>query len=92
MAKAIKQVHIVKNEGICGGQPCIAGTRIKVQHIVLEYERLGWIPDQICDAHPGLTLAGIHAAITYYYDHKNEIDSAIQKDEEFVSRLRRSLC
>ncbi len=36
--------HIVKDEGICGGQPRIAGTRIKVQHIVLEYERLGWTP------------------------------------------------
>lgn len=89
--KTVEQVHIVKDEGICGGQPRIAGTRIKVQHIVLEYERLGWTPDQICDAHPGLTLADVYAAITYYYDHKNEIDSAIQRDEKFVNRLRRSL-
>ena len=89
--RTVEQVHIVKNEGICGGQPRIAGTRIKVQHIVLEYERLGWIPDQICDAHPGLTLADVYAAIAYYYDHKNEIDSAIQSDEKFVNRLRRSL-
>jgi len=89
--KTVEQVHIVKDESVCGGQPRIAGTRIKVQHIVLEYERLAWTPDQICDAHPGLTLADVHAAITYYYDHKNEIDSTIQKDEEFVNRLRRSL-
>ena len=89
--RTVEQVHIVKDEGICGGQPRIAGTRIKVQHIVLEYERLGWIPDQICDAHPGLTLADVYAAIAYYYDHKNEIDSAIRGDEKFVNRLRRSL-
>jgi len=89
VTKAVE--HIVKNEGICGGQPRIAGTRIKVQHIVLEYERLGWTPDQICGAHPGLTLADVHAAITYYYDHRDEIDNAIQRDEKFVNRLRRSL-
>ena len=62
-----------------------------VEHIVLEYERLGWTPDQICDAHSGLTLADVHAAITYYYDHRDEIDNAIQRDEKFVNRLRRSL-
>ena len=89
--KMVEQVHIVKDEGICGGQPRIAGTRIKVQHIVLEYERLGWTPDQICDAHPGLTLADVYAAIAYYYDHKNEIDSTIRGDEKFVNHLRRSL-
>jgi len=89
--RTVEQIHIVKDEGICGGQPRVTGTRIKVQHIILEYERLGWTPDQICDAHPGLRLADVHAAITYYYDHRDKIDSAIQKDEEFVNNLRRSL-
>jgi len=89
--KVVNQVHIVKDENICGGQPRIAGTRIKVQHIALEYEQLGWMPDQICDAHSSLTLADVHAAIPYYYDHENEIDGAIQKDENFVNRLRRNL-
>ncbi len=91
VTKVVKQVHIVKDEGVCGGQPRIVGTRIKVQHIILEYEHLGWTPDQICDAHPGLTLADVHAAITYYYDHKNEINDAIQKDEKFVKCFRRTL-
>lgn len=91
VTKVIEQVRIVRDEGVCGGQPRIAGTRIKVQHIALEYERLGWTPDQICDAHPGLTLAEVHGALAYYYAHKDEIDEAISKDEEFVSRLRGSL-
>ena len=34
--------YIVQEEGIYGGQPRIAGTRLKVMHIALEYEkRLG---------------------------------------------------
>jgi uncharacterized protein (DUF433 family) len=85
----IRSAHIVRDEGICGGQPRIAGTRLKVQQIALEYERLGWAPDQICDAHPGVTLAQVHAAISYYYDHKEEIDQTIREDREFAERLMR---
>jgi uncharacterized protein (DUF433 family) len=85
----IRSAHIVWDEGICGGQPRIAGTRLKVQQIALEYERLGWTPDQICDAHPGVTLAQVHAAISYYYDHKEEIDQTIREDREFAERLMR---
>jgi uncharacterized protein (DUF433 family) len=85
----IRSAHIVRDEGICGGQPRIAGTRLKVQQIALEYERFGWTPDQICDAHPGVTLAQVHAAISYYYDHKEEIDQTIREDREFAERLMR---
>jgi uncharacterized protein (DUF433 family) len=87
----IQSIYIVQDEGICGGQPRIAGTRLKVQHIALEYERLGWTPDQICDAHPGITLAQVHAALSYYYDHKEEIDQTIREDKEFAERLRAEL-
>ena len=83
--------YITTESGISGGQPRIAGTRLKVQHIAGEYERLGWTPDQICDAHPGITLAQVHAAISYYYDHKTEIDKTIREDREFTDRLRASL-
>ena len=92
MSSHITQMkYIVQDEGICGGKPRIDGTRIKVQHIALEYERLGWTADQICDAHPGLTLAQIHAAISYYYDHREEIDDSIREDEKFADRLRKEL-
>jgi uncharacterized protein (DUF433 family) len=87
----IQSIYIVQHEGICGGQPRIAGTRLKVQQIALEYERLGWTPDQICEAHPGVTLAQVHAAMSYYYDHKEEIDQAIREDKEFAKRLQAEL-
>ena len=83
--------YVVRDEGICGGQPRIAGTRLKVQSIALEYRSLGWTSDQICDAHPGITLAQVHAALSYYYDHREEIDLVIQEDIEFAERLRPEL-
>jgi len=86
-----QSVYIVQDEGICGGQPRIAGTRINVQQIALEYTRLGWSPDQICDAHPLLTLAQVHAAISYYYDHQADIDRSIREDRAFAEQLRAEL-
>ena len=90
-SSVVQQTYIVQDKGICGGQPRIAGTRIKIKHIALEYEKLGWSADQICDAHPGLTLAQVHAAMSYYYDHKEEIDESTRRDEEFANRLREEL-
>lgn len=83
--------HIVKDKDICGGQPRIEGTRIKIEHIIMEYEGLGWSPDKICDAHPKLSLSDVYAAITYYYENKKEIDENIQKDKEFVNQLRKMI-
>ena len=80
--------YIVQDEGIGGGQPRISGTRLKVQHIALEHDRLGWTADQICDAHPGISLAQVHAAISYYFDHKEEIDQSISADKELAKQLR----
>lgn len=87
----LQSKYIVQDEGICGGQPRIDGTRLKIQHIVLEYERLGWSPDQICDAHPGIKLTQVHAAISYYYDNKEELDKSIREDKEFAERLKAGL-
>ena len=84
-------VYVVRDEGICDGQPRIADTRLKVQSIALEYERLGWSPDRICDVHPGISLAQVHAALSYYYDHREEVDLAIHEDKEFAERLRPEL-
>ena len=86
-SQIVQKNYIVQDKGICNGQPRIAGTRLKVQHIALEYEYRGWTPGQICDAHPEIGLAEVHATISYYYDHKNEIDQTIQEDKEFADRL-----
>ncbi len=92
MSSSGKQaVYVIQDEGICGGQPRIAGTRLKVQTIALEFERLGWTTDRICDSHPGITLAQLHAALSYFYDHREDIDLAVREDRELAERLRSEL-
>lgn len=79
--------HIEITPGVAGGKPRIVGHRISVQNIAIWHERMGLSADEIATEH-GLTLADVYAALTYYYDHREEIDEAIQTDEVFVSELR----
>lgn len=82
--------HIAISEDVAGGKPRIAGHRITVQHIVIWHERMGLSADEIASNH-GLSLAEIYAALTYYYDHRQEIDEAILADESTVSELRKRI-
>ncbi|WP_413171576.1 DUF433 domain-containing protein [Anabaena azotica] len=80
--------HIEITPGICGGKPRIAGHRIKVQNIVLWYERMGMSPDEIVYHYPSITLADVHAALAYYYDHLEEIRKDIEDDEVFAKEMK----
>jgi uncharacterized protein (DUF433 family) len=82
--------HIAISQDVAGGKPRIAGHRITVQHIVIWHERMGLSADEIASNH-GLTLAEVYAALTYYYDHRQEIDKAILGDESYVSELRKRI-
>lgn len=80
--------HIEITPGICGSKPRIAGHRIKVQNIVLWYERMGMSPDEIVYHYPSISLADVHAALAYYYDHIEEIRKDIEDDEVFARETK----
>jgi uncharacterized protein (DUF433 family) len=46
----------------------------------MDYLAYGWSPEEICRQHEGLKLAEVHAAMAYYYDHRDEIDEEIQRE------------
>lgn len=79
--------HIQITPGVCGGKPRIAGHRIRVQDIAIWYEHLNMSPDEIVYHYPSITLADVHAALAYYYDHLDEIRQHIRESEAFVSQL-----
>jgi uncharacterized protein (DUF433 family) len=79
--------HISATPGVCGGRPCVAGTRIRVQDIVTRTE-LGDAPDDIVRSYPHLTLADIHAALAYYYDNRELIDRQIRESDDLVVRMK----
>lgn len=80
--------HIEKTPGVVGGKARIAGTRITVQNVAIWHERMGMSADEIASEF-SLSLADIHAALAYYFDHRVEIDDAIRQDESFVQELQK---
>lgn len=67
----------------------IVGTDIKVSQIASEHEHLGMSPDEIVEAHPHVTLADVHAALSYYYDHADEIRRDWDDTDALVEALRK---
>jgi len=61
--------EIVENEDHSGGAPTINDTGIRVLNVASAYEHSGYSPDEIAELYPALSLADIHAALAYYYDH-----------------------
>lgn len=47
----------------------------------------GSSPEEIHFQYPHLSLAQIHAAFAYYYDHQAELDAEIQRRWEEVNAL-----
>jgi uncharacterized protein (DUF433 family) len=87
-AKSDADPRIVSTAGTCGGKPRIAGTRIKVRHVAIGYERMGMSPDEIVSTWPHLSLADVHAALACYYAHREQVDTDIREGEEFAEKLR----
>ena len=56
------------------GVPWIAGGNTKVIEVVLDKLAYGWSPEEMHLQHPHLSLAQIHAAFSYYYEHQEELD------------------
>jgi uncharacterized protein (DUF433 family) len=66
----------------------VKGSRSKVIQIVMDTMN-GMGPRDIHDAYPHLSLAQIHAALAYYYDHQAELDAQVKSSVEFAERMRR---
>jgi uncharacterized protein (DUF433 family)/predicted nuclease of predicted toxin-antitoxin system len=82
--------YVEVNPNVCGGSPVISGTRMRIVDVAIEYEYLNCTPDEMINAHPHLKLEQIHDALSYYYEHRAELDNKIKEDKEFIQKLRRS--
>ena len=70
------------------GVAWVVDTNTKVIEVAMDHAAYGWDAEEIHAAHPHLSLAHIHAALSYYYDHKVELDGQMQRQLENHRRLR----
>ena len=76
---------IVSTPGYVGGRPRIAGTSVSVRRIVIWY-KLGYSPEEIA-REIGLSLAQIHAALTYYHANQKAMEAELAAEEAESDRL-----
>ena len=77
---------IARDVDICGDRPRIAGTRITVGRIATLWKQ-GLTPEEITENWGYLSLAQVYAALTYYHANRDEIEQALQQDEDDYDRL-----
>lgn len=77
---------IVRSPDTCGDRPRIVGTRVSVQRIAVWHKR-GLTPEEIRDRFGHLNLAQVHAALTYYYANRDEIEEYLAAEEADYHRF-----
>jgi uncharacterized protein (DUF433 family) len=82
-----EHIEIVRGAG--GPKPRIAGSRIRVQDVVIWHEHRGMSVDEIIEQFPDISRADVYAALAYYWDHKDEIDARISADEDYIDEFLR---
>ncbi len=78
----VKHAYIVSRKGYCGGRPIIAGTKFPVSSVVNYILKQGMTPEELVKEFPHLSLSQIYDALSYYYDHKEEMDKDIESSSE----------
>jgi hypothetical protein len=86
MALELTYPHIEKPEASSARLQRIP--RVRVAQIVMDYLAYGWSPDEMCRQHLYLQPAEAHAAMTYYFDHQDEIEREIQLEWQQVQQER----
>lgn len=65
----------------------IADTKVKVIEVALDKLAHGSSPEEIHFQHPHLSMAQIHAALSFYYAHREELEAEILQRLEKVNNL-----
>jgi uncharacterized protein (DUF433 family) len=73
----------------CGGQPVVAGTRIRVATVLGCYRQRMSV-EEIVQQYPSLSPADVHDALAYAHDHLDEIDTDLAADDEAAVKARLS--
>ncbi|MEI8372082.1 MAG: DUF433 domain-containing protein [Planctomycetota bacterium] len=79
---------LTQSAGICGGHVRIASTGISVLRIAGWY-KLGWSPEEISRRIGHISLAQVHAALTYYHANKEAMEAEMAAEDALYDQLER---
>lgn len=76
--------EIVTTEGVLGGKPRLKGRRIGVLHLHDVVQATS--PEHAADQFD-ISLAEVHTALAYYYDHPDEMHELRERQRELTGAL-----
>lgn len=76
--------HIWRDDS---GEAWIDDTGYKVTMIAGEHLAHAWSAEALHENHPDLSLAQIHAALAWFYDHAGDIESRLQSELKATEKL-----
>jgi uncharacterized protein (DUF433 family) len=76
MATALRteHPHVTRDEQ---GRPLVGSAGLQL-HVLAEYWRLGWSLAELAAGYPFITMAEILDALSYYLDHRDEVENLIR--------------
>jgi uncharacterized protein (DUF433 family) len=79
MTTGIQYPHFMIDDD---GTVRIERTRYKVIHLAGEHYHYGWSAEEILRQHADLRPEQVHAALTYFYDHQDQLVEAMRASAE----------
>ena len=70
------------------GTARIGQTRYKVIHLAAEHYHYGWSAEELMRQHPDLRPQEVYAALTYFYDHHDDLVQLMKSQADEVETLR----
>ena len=80
----VTTTHVELDEN---GVAWVDDTNVKVIEIVIDKLAHGSSPEEMHFQFPHLSLAQIHAALAFYYDHQTELDAEIERRRRAADEL-----
>ncbi len=82
---AVSYPHITIDEQ---GVARLGKTRYKILHLAGEHYHHGWSGEELLRQHPDLRPEEVYAALTYFYDHFDDMVAQLQAQVEAADSLR----
>lgn len=77
--------HLTIRDGVAR----IGDTRFKVKYLAAAHHFQGWNVEELLRQYPDLTPAEVHAALTYFYDHRDAMLAELEQEHREHEEGRR---
>ena len=78
---------ITTNPKVRGGRPCIVGTNLRISDVVVAHLFHDQTADEISAGYV-IPISAVYAALSYYFEHKSEIDADIRQQIDTAHKLK----